>query len=489
MAASFLQRIRTAFGLGENWPPEALRECWEEIELYAAFRTSDEAVLKQQQSIRWNDRYMISPVPRMVSRAKANLLFSEPAEYKAAGGDADQARLDFLVAENDLDTEAHRGVVISSSEGEVWGRILVRPDLLDAPIIDLVSRRRVIPEFSGRFLSAATFVCEWPIDSVEVMRLMERYEAGAIFSVLFRGTRIALGQEVPLDSFGPTMGTEPVIYTGIPAPLCAFIPNSIDDDVERGFSDYAGLEQRFYGINRATSIGDTNAQLAGKKRALLDAQYTGPGGQIHDEDIYVRDATEATMGESKPLQMLEYSYDSSQITQWLDHLIDTTLAFGGASPQLVGRNLDGAALSGTALRLKMIHSLLEASGSGRYQDKGYARLLHFAQILDSRSVFDLGFGRAWTKPDEKPTIVRQDGLPTDDLEASAIVANLVGGEAISIEERVIFLHPEWDQERVKEEVKRIKEEAAAATAVPVLPGAPPPVPPTDPNALPAPAAQ
>lgn len=462
--------IRDKLGLSDgsgDWPPGDLKELWEDLERFAAFRKSDSGVLKQIESIEWRDRYMISPVPRMISGAKAHLLYGEPATYTAAS-ERDQERLDYIVTQNDLDTESQRGVKVSSSEGEVWGRILVRPDLLDVPIIELESRRSVIPHFSGRFVIGATFVCEWAIGEVEVMRLFESYEPGVILAALFRGTRNRLGNPYGLDQFPPTAGMAPVIETGVPAPLCAFIPNSLDSNPTRGFSDYQGLEERFLGINRATTIGDSNTELAGKKRALLDAEYTGPGGTTNlGDDVFIRTSQQSELGAEKPLQMLEYGYDASQITQWLDHLIDSTLTFGGAAPQLVGRQLDGAAVSGTALRLKMVHSLLEASGSGRYQDKGYTRLLHYAQMLDSRPVGNLGFGRKWSKPDEKPTVERGDALPRDDQEAAAYVATLVGAEAISIEERLAFLHPEWTEDQITEEKARLDAEAKAK--MPVIP--------------------
>lgn len=458
--------IRDRLGVnGENWPPQDLVEVWEEIELYAALRSSDDAVIRQIEGVHFTERYLLSPVPRMISRASANLLYGEPAEIHAPS-DVDQARLDFIVSENELDNEIHRAAMISSSEGEVWGRILVRPDLLDAPIIEYVSRRRVIPHFASRFVQGATFVSEWPTGSVEVVRLFETYAPGAIFSQLYRGTRTSLGQPMGLDQFDATKGTPPVVYTGIDAPLVAFIPNSIDDDPERGYSDYKGLEERFYSINRAVSAGDSNTELTGKQRALVDSQYIGPGGKLSGEEIFIRDAEQGDIDEHTPLEVLSFDYNAGEIVNWLDHLIDSTLSFGGASPQLVGRALDGAAVSGTALRLKMVHSLLEASGKGRYSDRGHQRLLRFSQIIDSRPTVEIGYGRRWSKPDALPALERQDGLPRDDIEAATYLSTLVGASSISIEERVAYLHPDWDDERRDEEVALLKESSSA----PPVPG-------------------
>lgn len=479
MAEVLTPATRTALGWiramfyrdGATWPPPPLAEIWEQVERFAAFRASNAEILQAEAGIgRRYNRYLISPVPRMISRAKANLLFGEAAEFKPAD-EGDAERMEFIVEENDLDALNHQAAVLSSSEGEIWGRICYRPDLLDCPIIEFVSRRRVIPFFSGRFLVGASFLTEYAEGYTEVWRLFETYERGLISAELFRGTRTSLGQPMPLTSYPATAATPELVYTGIDEPLVAFIPNSIDGDPSRGYSDYAGLEDRFLGINRATTIGDTNTELAGKKRALVDGQYVGRGGQLADDDVFVKDETEGDLNKESPMQILEYDYDAQQIVSWLDHLIDSTLTFGGAAPQLVGRALDGAAISGTALRFKMIHSLLEASGSGRYYDRGLARLLRQAAIIDSRPVGQIGFGRGWAKPDEKPTVDRQDGLPRDDLEAAQQLQLLVTAEAISVEERVRFVHPDWTQEQIDEEIAKLKDEEPEPP--PRLPQVPP----------------
>lgn len=460
-----LSWIRDKFSAtGNQWPPEDLREVWEEIEKFSAFRRSDDGVLRLLEQIPWYGRYLISPVPRMISRASANLLLGEPPEW-SPGDEADADRLEYLLTENELDTEGHRAAVIASSEGEVWGRICVRPDLLDVPIIEFVSRRGVIPHFAGRFVTGATFFKEWEISATEVVRLFEHYEPGVIRSELYRGGNTFIGQPIPLDSFEKTAGTEPVVFTGFDSPLCCFIPNSIDTDPCRGFSDYAGLEDRFLSINRAATIGDVNTELAGKKRALLDVNYVdGPEGgrALTSDEVWIRDEQTGDQDVTKPLQIMEFNYDATQIALWLDHLIDSTLSFGGASPQLVGRSLDGAALSGTALKLKMVHSLLEASGKGRYLDRGLRRLVRMAAVFDSRPIFEGGFGRSWTDADTPPTINRQDGLPRDDLEAAQYVTTLVGGDAISVDARVRYLHPDWTEDQIEEEIDAIEAEKEAA---------------------------
>lgn len=471
---SVFDLIRSRLGLSPTWPPAAHVQMWEEIEFYAALRSSNEEVIKAQANVPWYRKYLVSPIPRLVSRASANLLFGEPAEYRAAK-ESDQAALDRIVNDNMLDAEAHRAAMISSSEGEVWGRIIVDQSLLDVPIIEFVSRRQVIPHFQGRFCVAATFVSEWEESSSSVFRLFETYEAGAVRSQLFAGTSSSIGDEVSLDSYSMTEGKQPVVLTGIDRPLCAFIPNSIDGDPTRGFADYRGLEERFLGLNEAATIGQENVRLSGKKRALLDAKYLRNGRMPSGDDIFIRSEAEGSLGDAgKPLQMLEYTFEAEQLSKWLDHLIDTTLLFGGVAPAAVGRSVDGGAISGTALKLKMAHSLIESAGKGRYTDAGLRRLLRFAAILDARSTFDGGFGRRreWSAPDEDSTVIRGDGLPHDDKEAAEWVALASGAEAISTEEKVRWLHPDWSQKQIDDEVGRIEDEAPEPPTIGTPPGAP-----------------
>jgi hypothetical protein len=342
-----LGKIRSLLG-SNNWPAPEHQPVWEEIEFFRALRVSDETRVRQQASVAWNYPYLITPIPRMISRASANMLYGEPPEVTASK-EADQPRYDFIIDENDLPAELHRGAVIASSEGEAWGRIVVQPQILDAPIIEFVSREQVIPHFAGRFIMGATFIQEWQEGSNDFFRLFEHYEPGIIRAELFRGTSRNLGIKVDLSSYTRTATVAEVVLTGIPRPLCAFIPNSIDADPQRGFSDYRGMEDRFLALNEASTIGQANLRLAGRKRALIDASYVKDGKPPTGDDIFLKkDANASLDGGSKPLELLEYSFESSAVTAWIDHLLDTTLLLSGVAPQSVGRSVDGGAARGAS---------------------------------------------------------------------------------------------------------------------------------------------
>lgn len=444
--------------LGRNtWPPAATRDRWEEVEFFAALRDSDETRLRQHASVRWQAPYITDPLPRLISRASANLLFGEPAVF-TPGNETDAEALSALTTANELDSELVRAAIVASSEGEVWGRIVVAPALLDYPVIEWVSSSRVIPYFEGRFAVGATFVTTWHTSATETYRLLEGYEAGRITNVLYRGTRSSIGTTVNLEGFPPTADRVPEQFTGISKPLIAYVPNSLGANPTHGISDYRGLEERFLALNQATTIGQQNLKLAGRKRALVDAEYLDTSGRLPDgDDVYVRQNKDSIMGDAaRPVQMIDYTYDSAPVTAWVNHIIDTTLTYAGVAPQSVGRSVDGGAVSGTALKLKMSHSLVEAAGKGRHFDKALGQLLSMAAEIDARPTTQGGFGRRWAEPASEPTVSRGDGLLRDEVEAADTLVKLVGAEAISAEEAVRYWQPQWSPDQVAEEVARIE---------------------------------
>jgi len=449
--------------LGQNtWPPAAVRESWAEVELNRAFLTSHDTRIRQEASVRWQDRYMVSPVPRMISRASANMLFGEVPEF-AAASEADQANLDRIVTDQALEQELHRAAVVCSAEREIWGRIVVMPGLVDVPVIEFVSLDRVIPHFSGRFVQGATFVTTWETGASERMRLLETYLPGVVQNELYRGTRNQLGTQVKLASFEETAALPDQTLTGVDWPLVAFIPNTVDCDPTRGYSDYQGLRDRFLAMNEAGTIGQANMLLTGRKRALVDGEYLQGGRLPVGDDLFIRNSRHQGDGmDAKPLQLIDYTFEADQTVKWIEHMLDTTLTFAGLSPQSVGRAIDGGAVSGTALKLKMAHSLMEAAGKGRHFDRGVRRLLRAAQIIDGRPTTEGGFGRSYAMRDAEPAITRGDGLPRDDMEAAQQVALMVGADAISLEERVAFLHPDWTQDQIDEELDHLRAEQSLA---------------------------
>jgi hypothetical protein len=469
--SSIMPRIRDAAGLSPTWPPRDQAVVWEEVDTLAGLRDSDDATLRSLAAAvgmsGTHGSYVTIPVPRMVSKVKADLLFGEAPEI-AAESDVDQAQVDRLVDDNDLASELHRAALVASSEGEVWGKVTVAPQVLDVPMIEFVSRRHVIPRFAGRFVVGATFVSEWE-DGNAVWRRLEEHTAGLIRTTLWLGTRTRLGQQRNLAERPETAelelndGNASQVVTGIDRPLAVFIPNALDSDPTRGVSDYLGVVLGFLAINETETIGQANARLVGRKRLFVEGRFLNARGNFPtDDDVFRADASIAQDGgNGGAITPAEYTFESGELVGWLDHLVDLTMTMAGVSPVSVGRGDMGGARSGTALRLRMTHTLMEAAGTGRYFDRGLRDLLRMAQLLDARE-----FRRRYSTPDARPSVERGDGLPNDDLELAQELQMLRAAEVISLPGAVERQHPDWSAQEIADEVERIQGETAAAAAPP-----------------------
>lgn len=451
--------------LGRNtWPPDdSIRAVWEEIEMLSGLRTSDEFTLRSLATVYGmnveNTSYVDVPVPRLISRLKANLLFAEPPDIKS-DQTGDQTQLDDLVDENDLVAEMRRGALLCSSEGEVYGRLVVEPETLDWPIIEFVSRRWTIPRFSGRFLTGALFIKEIPEGPNVVWRILEDYGPGSIETRLYRGSNSQLGERRPLAARAETasLPLEQPVPTGLTDVACVFIPNTLDEDPTRGITDYLGVVRAFFAINESASVGQANVRSTGLKRLFVDGRYRNSAGNLPaGRDVFWMDsALQDALGSGGGITEAEYTFESVALKLWHDHVIDLALTFAGVAPASVGRELQGrgTAMSGTALRLRMTHTLMETAGTGRAWDRQMARLLRMAQLLDKAA-----FGRSWTKADAMPAFHRQDGLPRDTMEEAQETATLATAGALSLETKIRRVHPEWSDEQVQAEIARIHSDA------------------------------
>lgn len=446
--------------LGRNtWPPsEEIRAIWEEVELLAGLRQADEFTLRSLSSLFGmsveRSSYVDIPVPRLIAKLKANLLFGEPPDIKADQL-SDQTLLEDLVEENALGAELNRGAQLCSSEGEVYGRVLVDPQTLNWPIIEFVSRRWTIPRFAGRFLVGATFVKEIAEGPNVVWRILTDYSPGFVSTELWRGSNSRLGERRPLSARPETsdLPTEQPVATGLTELSCVFVPNTLDDDVTRGVSDYQGVIRAFFAINESASIGQANVRSTGLKRLFVDGRYRNSEGNLPaGRDVFWMDsALQDALGSGGGIKEAEYHFESEQLRNWHDHIIDVALTFAGVAPSSVGRNMDtGHAMSGTALRLRMTHTLMEAAGTGRQWDRQMSRLIRLAQMLDSTQ-----FNRSWSKPEAMPAFHRQDGLPRDTMEEAQETATLSTAGALSLETKIRRVHPDWSDEQIAAEIERI----------------------------------
>lgn len=476
-----------------KWPLPWEAPILRHLNTWAAIREGDVDALRTVAG--WTDarkRYRVDPLGERIADAWAHYLVGDEPMVRPAD-DADAELMADLIEVNEFASELERAAVLCVSEGEIWPRIYVDPVAAPRPLLDWVSRRNIVPQWLGVRLAAAGIFTELvkPKNAPDgaVYRHVEIHTPGLVTNVLFLGTNDKLGDEVDLDSHTVTAGLLPAWQTGISGFLIGRVPNRLRSDRRIGVSDYAGILDTLLDLNEATIIGAHNARLTARKRAVISASVVRPSlgdGELTPEErpngasnppaarfdsaeeVFLEDPLDGELGRdrSDPFRIIEYSFDAASLIEWQRHLVETAITRVGLAAQYLGAGsgADGYAISGTALRLRLIPTDKTGRGKARYWDDALPRILSTMAQLDAAPVEGRGFARSWSSADQAPTVDRGAGLPEDELEEAQRHSYLVNAGIESIETAVRELHPDWDEAKIGDEVKRIRDDRAAGAA-------------------------
>ena len=459
--ASPAETLIASLEAATQWPVDP---SWSIVQTHAAFREADTASLKRIAEWPSSRPYVPDPLPWLVAKAHADLLFGEEPEIEPAN-EADTELLDAITDASDIETQSHRAAQIASSEGEVWWHTYVDKVASDWPIIEFVSRSQVVCLWRGRTAAATAFVSVVrQTRADEVWRLLEVHETGRVLNLLFVGSSSRLGHAVDLGRMPELDGLEAEWRHGLGVPLCGRILNKpADPTTHLGRSDFAGVEGLFLALDEATTLGVENARLTAKKRLFVDGRYLDERGNLPaGADVLRRDDRDTGDGDKSGVSSIEYSFDAAALIAWTRDLTDRIVTRCGLVPQWVGASTDGRADTGTALRVRLIPATLTAQGKGHYFRKGEEAALLAAQLIDALPIDSGGFGRPWAAAADSPSVSLADPIPTDTMEDAQRLATLVTAELQSRRRSVSELHPELDEGQVDEELALIASDMGVA---------------------------
>lgn len=463
-AQQLLARLEAA----EEWPPKDEQSVRETILLWQAFRESDRTRLTPDLWER-DRKLIIDPLPERIAEAFADLIFGEDPEFTAAD-DTDQDNVDGLIDDNDLPSELQRAEAICSSEGEVWWRILIDKDAALYPRIEWHSRLACIPLYRGRDVIAVAFFSTVASEGegARVWRYLEVQAAGINLNRLYRGASDKLGERVKLTDQDATKDLRDEWRHDLPGLLAGRVVNRVGRNPRLGISDYAGVRDLLDALNEAATIGQENARLTAKKRVVIPQRFLDKDGNF-PTGAEVIIATETDQDPDKPgqgLAQVEFSFDAAALIAYKSDLTDTILTRCRVAPQLVGRQTGNTPESGTALRARLLDSVLAANGKARFWDDALPKVLSLAAQADALPGEKGGNGRKWAKPAEPPSVKRASVLPEDESDIAERHALEVQAEIKSRQTAIEEAHPDWSEERVTEELRRIREDTAVALADP-----------------------
>lgn len=414
------------------------------------------------------------PIAAELCQASADLLFAEQITLKA-DDQATQDRLDDL-CDDYLHAELAEAAEVAAALGGVYLRVAwdtkVNPD---APFLTHVDADQALPEFAWGQLQAVTF---WQVVGREgkfVYRHLERHEtndqgAGIILHGLYEGEEDKLGRPVPLTDNPATAGLATMVdsFGSISSEsdgLCVvYVPNQTPNRRWRtdpngrnlGRSDLDGVEQLMDALDEVYTSWMRDIRL-GKARlmvskALLDNVGTGNGAAFNaEQEAYA--AMNMLAGDNPKLaDLIQETQFKIRVAEHKDtaaQIVNDILQMAGYSSETFGiYDGGGPVKTATEVESKQQRSLLSRDRKIRLWRPSIAEAMEKLLAVD-QAIFN-----SQVTP-QAPEVLFPDGVQESQLSIAQTVLALRNADAASDEVIVGKVHPEWDEDAIKEEVALI----------------------------------
>lgn len=355
------------------------------------------------------------------------------------------------------------------------------------PFLTVMATDAAVPEFRWGRLVAVTFWSDLP--PVEgrnaVYRLLERHEVGSIEWGLYESqSRNELGVRVPLAEHSATahlaeaVNDQASVETGSDLLTAIYVPNKKankrlrKDPVARshGSSDFDGAEDLFDFADEIETSYQRDIRLAKTRimvpKGMLTSMGAGNGAVFNaDQEIFTELGTQVGSlnpgnGGATPtgaaqsfIQTFQPQIRSADHEAAMNHIRNEIYQACGYSPQSFGESGD-MAITATETVAREKQSILTRSA------KIIAlrpRLAHLAAVLLDVDAFVFN-GPGRPADDILPDVEFPDAAAVNPKVQAETVNLYNTSESVSIEERVKFLHPDWEQRQVNAEVQKIKDD-------------------------------
>jgi hypothetical protein len=437
------------------------------------------------------------PLAGDIASTSADMLFGEPIKVTSDDA-ATQDRLEDLL-DDGMDATLLEGAEIGAALSGVYLRVVWNRAISDRPWVTSVHPDAAVPEWQMGRLSAVTFWRVLGEDGKIVVRHLERHEAGRIVHGVYQGTCDELGQPIPLDSFEATrhLVSEHLvdgnsIVTGHTGLTAAYVPNARPNRIWRntpdaaylGRSDFSGVEPLFDALDETWSSWMRDIRL-GKGRLIVPQEYLQSNGRGQgagfsaEREIWT--SINALGDESgKPtITQVQFQIRVAEHQQTATELVQTIARSAGYSPSSFGIGQETVATA-TEIISRDERSLTTRRRKIRYWRPAIRDILTALLAVD-KTVFGTPNNL------DRPGIEFADGVSPDPEAVARTIQLLDAAKAISTPQKVITLHPDWEQQQVDEEVALLDpplQDPATFTGLPMPPTPADPTviePPADPS--------
>lgn len=416
-----------------------------------------------------NPKRLHVPVAADLGRVAAQSLFAEPIVVTDPDGNAKlQTIIDDLVNTDDAHSRRLSAAESASMLSGVYGRIVWDRSVSDNPWIDWVDADRAIPTFRWGHLVAVTFWSELDSgDSNVILRWLQHYTAGRIDHALYAGTADNLGRAIPLTEHPATAGIEVTldgtgIETGVDRICAGYAPNLRPNPEWRNEPSLAPLGRAdltrdvLHLLDRIDACWSSwmNDLELGRGRVfvseelLQDRKSHTPGFDL-DQAVYAPvGAGMGSTGEAMTyLQAEQFAIRVDEHQRTFENLLRRVLSRVGYSPITFGLS-DETAVTATEVDAKERDTNSTRAARIRLWSPTMVSLnttlMQVAAHLNNTPAPSEDLEVTW------PSMRQQS-----DNQRATTVQMWEAAKAASTDTKVRHLHPEWDDERVAEEVELI----------------------------------
>lgn len=423
------------------------------------------------------------PAAADVSTLSSDLLFSR--QPRIAYGKDDQVpaqaqkRLALIMGSDESLAQMQQGGEWASAFGAValvpvWDR-----DLADHVWWEPVAADVVVPEFRmGRLVALNCWTELRDGNSATIYRHVARHEAGQILHTLYLGTDSNLGRVVPLADrpetavYAPLVGKDGAeanaILTGVPELVAEWWLNAPAKQwrktpqlAEAGRSDYVGgVKDAFDALDEAWSSWMRDLELAKARlvvpRAYLETRGRGRGATFDpDRSIYSPlDIPPGAAGQKAgdAIEMVQFDI------RWEAHSNTTQALFRRILASVGLGELDKETASATDRTATEVNVGSQSRNRTRDRKALYARpaLASWSRklmLLDA-AIFPRHGGGDYPLPE----VVFPAAPDQTPLQTAQTIGLLTAAQRQSREVSVRMQHPEWGEDEVTEELRRLEVE-------------------------------
>lgn len=409
------------------------------------------------------------PLAADMATTSADLLFSEPPVL-SVDDPAAQRRLERIVEDGGVHNVLLEAAEICAALGGVYLKADWDLAVAPRPVLAVVHPDSAVPEWRWGELVAVTFWRVVEDDGSVVLRYLERHEPGRIEAALYQGDRHGLGERLPLAEHPVTAAlaegadgsaTGAVKETGLDLLTAVYVPNMRPNRRLRGEphgrSDFDGVEDLFDALDETWTSWLRDLRLA-RSRIIVPQGYLqsrGRGAGAHfdlDREVF----EELNMPPSGApgtggITVNQFAIRVTEHATTAEQLVRQAIAAAGYSAQTYGL-MGNVQATATEVIARERRTFLTRDRKARYWRPQLGRLGELLLALDRA----LGFSAVVPA---RPRVEFGDSVSEDPKTVAETVDLLSRAEAVSTETKVRLLHPDWTQQRVADETRRILAES------------------------------